>query len=162
VVDLNHDCHLHEGEPVKIGSHTVYAGGIRLSKENLAQTDLLVSFCDHSPTNVSLLSGGHLKFPMADFGGVPESFGAFLKASVIPVMECGLRVTIHCMGGFGRTGTALAGLIALLEPDISNPVAAVRERYCPFAVETPAQEAGITALKNAALAERLAAIEEGE
>ena len=162
MVARNHDCRLHEGEPVQIGSYTVYAGGIYLSEENLAQTDLLVSFCDRDPVNVSSRGGGRLKFPMVDFGGVPESFGAFLEASVIPVMEHGLRVTIHCKGGFGRTGTALAGLIALLEPDVSDPVAAVRKRYCPYAVETPAQEAGITALRNAVLAKRSTAVEEGE
>jgi protein-tyrosine phosphatase len=49
-------------------------------------------------------------------------------------------VEIACMGGRGRTGTALACLAVLdgVHPDVA--VAYVRERYSPKAVETPWQK----------------------
>ncbi len=51
------------------------------------------------------------------------------------------RLHVHCRAGHGRTGTTLAILASLwdLAPRDADPVAWVRERYCPNAVETAAQ-----------------------
>jgi len=152
VVRKNHDCRQHRGEPVNIGRFTVYAGGIHLSKQRLAETDVLVTLCDRPPLNLGSEKLRHLRFPMPDFGGIPLFLGTFLKIHVLPALADGLRVTFHCEGGFGRTGSALAALVALLETEVEDPTAAIRKRYCPGAVETPAQEAGIIELRNAARA----------
>lgn len=161
MVSQNHDCQLHHGDLVSIGSYEVYAGGINLSDETLANTDLLVTFCDRPPLNLGSQELDHKNFTMEDFGGVPRFFATFLVAHVIPAMEAGKRVTVHCEGGFGRTGTVLAGLIVLLEPDVDDPVAAVRERYCPRAVETRAQRDGIIELRDTERAKRATELKEG-
>lgn len=51
------------------------------------------------------------------------------------------RLHVHCRAGHGRTGTALAILATLWDmvPRDTDPVAWIRERYCPNAVETAAQ-----------------------
>lgn len=51
----------------------------------------------------------------------------------------GSDVGIHCMGGHGRTGTALAILAALSEQTDGDPVQWVRDRYCEEAVESAGQ-----------------------
>ncbi|MBB5155612.1 protein-tyrosine phosphatase family protein [Saccharopolyspora phatthalungensis] len=50
------------------------------------------------------------------------------------------RVEIACGGGFGRTGTALACLVALDGVPNHEAVAYVRENYSKRAVETPWQK----------------------
>lgn len=49
----------------------------------------------------------------------------------------GFAVAIHCVGGHGRTGTALAILAAL--GGENDPVEFIRRMYCPSAVESSAQ-----------------------
>jgi protein-tyrosine phosphatase len=49
------------------------------------------------------------------------------------------RVEVACAGGRGRTGTALACLVALDAGHPVDAVAYVREHYDPRAVETPWQ-----------------------
>ena len=46
------------------------------------------------------------------------------------------RVEVACSGGHGRTGTALACLVAIDAGPAVDPVAYVREHYDPRAVET--------------------------
>jgi hypothetical protein len=95
---------------------------------------------------------GHL----VDYGGVPDNWGAFLRQQVIPLLETGKKVLAYCVGSHGRTGTFLASLIALLEPDINDPIAAARERHCHHAVESLAQATAIFALKGRQLPEKYA------
>jgi hypothetical protein len=49
------------------------------------------------------------------------------------------RVEVACGGGKGRTGTALACLVAIDAPHVTDPVRYVREHYDSKAVETPWQ-----------------------
>jgi protein-tyrosine phosphatase len=49
------------------------------------------------------------------------------------------RVEVGCMGGRGRTGTALACLAVLDGAPAADAVAYVRQHYSPHAVETPEQ-----------------------
>ena len=53
----------------------------------------------------------------------------------------GERVEIGCLGGHGRTGTALACLAAMTGRLRSGAVDWVRTHYCPQAVETAEQVA---------------------
>jgi len=52
-------------------------------------------------------------------------------------------VEVGCIGGKGRTGTALACMAVLAGVPGSEAVAWVREAYRPEAVETPEQEAWV-------------------
>lgn len=50
-----------------------------------------------------------------------------------------LNILVCCVGGHGRTGTALAILAALTGAMTENPVRFIRETYCQRAVETKSQ-----------------------
>ncbi|MBI2000314.1 MAG: hypothetical protein HYS69_03830 [candidate division NC10 bacterium] len=52
----------------------------------------------------------------------------------------GQRVEIGCIGGLGRTGTALACMAILAGVPVDQAVSWVRANYSPHAVENPAQE----------------------
>jgi protein-tyrosine phosphatase len=56
----------------------------------------------------------------------------------------GQSVEIGCLGGHGRTGTALALLAVLAGHPSDDAVDWVRTHYCPKAVETDEQQAYVT------------------
>ena len=90
---------------------------------------------------------GHIDWP--DFG-VPESTQAVIEAlkTGLGRARSGQDVEIGCLGGHGRTGTALACLAVLAGHPARDAVAWVRSSYCAKAVETPEQEALVAALVN--------------
>lgn len=89
---------------------------------------------------------GIVKIGWRDFG-VPDLSRAFWESMVVALkricQERGgyLDVFVCCMGGHGRTGTALSILAALfgVVPDDMCPVQYVRDHYCNNAVETDSQ-----------------------
>ncbi|HEY7265490.1 MAG TPA: protein-tyrosine phosphatase family protein [Trebonia sp.] len=87
----------------------------------------------------------HVDWP--DFG-LPADTEAFLEAlkAVLERARSGQDVEVGCLGGHGRTGTALACLAVLTGHPASDAVAWVRSSYCAKAVETPRQEAFVAAL----------------
>lgn len=76
-----------------------------------------------------------------DFG-LPADGDAFASslAHLLQLARDGTRVEVGCLGGHGRTGTALACLAVLAGCAPTRAVAWVRTHYCPRAVETPDQE----------------------
>ena len=88
----------------------------------------------------------HLDWP--DFG-VPDDPDLLLTAlrSVIDRARTGERVEVGCLGGHGRTGTALACLAILTGYPAAGAVAWVRASYCQKAVETAGQEAFVSRLR---------------
>ena len=82
----------------------------------------------------------HIDWP--DFG-VPSDSAQVVAAlrSLHQRALGGARVELGCLGGHGRTGTALACLAILCGVPCSGPVAWVRENYCTSAVESDQQEA---------------------
>ena len=82
-----------------------------------------------------------------DFG-VPANAEAVVEAlrSVLERARSGQHIEVGCLGGHGRTGTALACLAVLAGYPAHDAVAWVRSSYCAEAVETPGQEAFIAAL----------------
>jgi hypothetical protein len=83
---------------------------------------------------------------MKDLAGVPKGWATFLADKVIPLLES-TSVLAFCRAGHGRTGTLLASLVALLEPDTEDPIASARTRYCCHAVETLGQAEAVFALR---------------
>lgn len=81
----------------------------------------------------------HLDWP--DFG-VPESTASTTTAlqSLLEKARAGQRVEVGCLGGHGRTGTALACLAVQAGQPADTAVDWVRTMYCRKAVETPEQE----------------------
>ncbi len=84
----------------------------------------------------------HLEWP--DFG-VPEEAARVAGAlRIVLNRACGRdRVEVGCLGGHGRTGTALACLAIMSGHPSSDATAWVRANYCTDAVETAQQEAFI-------------------
>ncbi|HZC26720.1 MAG TPA: protein-tyrosine phosphatase family protein [Actinopolymorphaceae bacterium] len=89
----------------------------------------------------------HLEW--ADFG-VPDDPATVVAAlrSVLDRARAGERVEVGCLGGHGRTGTALACLAVLAGHPAPDAVALIRTTYCPKAVETADQEAFVTRLRS--------------
>jgi hypothetical protein len=81
----------------------------------------------------------HVAWP--DFG-LPDDVGRFREqlSGLLSRAREGARVELGCLGGHGRTGTALACAAILSGYDASTAVAWVRAVYCDRAVETAEQE----------------------
>lgn len=81
----------------------------------------------------------HLDWP--DFG-VPTDPEAMITAlhTALGRARTGERVELGCLGGHGRTGTALAALAVLTGRRPDEAVSWVRTAYCDRAVETTEQE----------------------
>lgn len=76
-----------------------------------------------------------------DFG-VPDSSSTVMStvAAILKRAQDGESVEIGCIGGHGRTGTALACAAVLTGCPPDQAVDWVRRTYCPQAIETSAQE----------------------
>ena len=127
---------VHRGEPVRIASHTVYAGGGNyLTPADIKDYDIIVPLI---PVGDWIWKGGFkgrvLAYPMSDGGGMEGPWRDFLKE--IYQLSQKKKVLVFCAGGHGRTGTFLALMIALFEAGIDDPIAEIRKRYCKRAVES--------------------------
>lgn len=83
----------------------------------------------------------HARLPWADFG-VPDATD--LRVALEDVLDRARRsdrVEVGCLGGHGRTGTALACLAVMTGTPPGEAVAWVRATYCERAVETDEQSA---------------------
>lgn len=82
-----------------------------------------------------------LHLPVSDYGAPSgETLAAWPAASsrVREVLAAGGRVWVHCMGGCGRSGTAVLRLMVELGEEPSAALARLRA-VRPCAVETPEQ-----------------------
>lgn len=80
----------------------------------------------------------HLDWP--DFGVPDTASTTRALRSVLGRARAGERVEVGCLGGHGRTGTAVACLAISSGYPARNAVDWVRTAYCTSAVETPEQE----------------------
>jgi hypothetical protein len=89
----------------------------------------------------------HEHVPWPDFG-VPSDAGQLLTvlAAALDRALAGERVEIGCIGGHGRTGTALACLAVLAGLPAREAAGWVREHYCTAAIETAEQEEFVRSL----------------
>jgi hypothetical protein len=111
--------------------------------------------CDEPPTFGLYLDEhwappwDHAHLPWVDFG-VPDAVA--LRVALEDVLDRarrGERVEVGCLGGHGRTGTALACLAVLTGTPPGEAVAWVRAAYCDKAVETDEQRAFVAAFGQA-------------
>jgi hypothetical protein len=152
-----------------VGQYEIRLGGLKYyQRGDLDHADILVPLHDlkkdgvrglrpfsamrrlHVP-QAELFTPGHeytiIPAYLTDFGGLPGDWGNFLERRIIPRLREGRSLESFCIGSHGRSGSILASLIALLEPDVEDPIAAARERHCRKCVETPMQAEGIFALR---------------
>jgi hypothetical protein len=82
-----------------------------------------------------------------DFGLPEDPVGLKMKLqAVLRRAQAGERVEIGCLGGHGRTGTALGCLAVWDGVPSTEAVAWVRQEYCVDAIETADQEAFLRAV----------------
>lgn len=79
-------------------------------------------------------------FDWPDFG-VPDDLDALRRAlnDLLERARQGEQVEVGCLGGHGRTGTALACLAVMTGTPNEEALEWVRANYCPKAVETDVQ-----------------------
>jgi hypothetical protein len=109
--------------------------------------------CDPAPTFGLYLDQwwappwDHAHLRWVDFG-VPDA--GELRVALEDVLRRarrGQHVEVGCLGGHGRTGTALACLAVLTGTPPGEAVGWVRARYCEKAVETDEQRAFVAAFR---------------
>jgi len=83
-----------------------------------------------------------------DFG-LPADKAAFATAmsGALARARAGETVELGCLGGHGRTGTALAWLAMLSGISPDEAIGWVRANYCPHAVETAEQHAFVASFR---------------
>ena len=86
-------------------------------------------------------------FPIADFG-IPTDAAAFRSflERVLAGLSAGEGIYIHCAMGRGRTGTAVACLLALAGAE-GDPVGLTRALYRRDTVETAGQQAFVAGFR---------------
>ena len=85
----------------------------------------------------------HIDWPDFSLPADPAAFAAALT-SVAARLRRGDRVELGCLGGHGRTGTALACLAIVAGAPPETAVDWVRAHFCDKAVETDDQQAFVT------------------
>lgn len=73
-------------------------------------------------------------------GGLPPVKASFWRALIEACAARKAPLVIHCIGGHGRTGTALAAILIAYSIPADDAVEFVREHHCHKAIETLAQE----------------------
>jgi hypothetical protein len=157
----------HRGErPVKVGAYSIYLGGtmyfqagdvdnfdvlIPLTETGLPFGEMVEVDGSQPMKKMPPLTAGRkyqvLPLPIIDFQGPPANWGDVVRAKVVPLLASGKKVVAFCAGSHGRTGTLLASLIAILEPEAFYPIAVARKRHCSHAVETREQAEAIDKLR---------------
>lgn len=135
-------------DKIQVGKYYVYLGGMRdITLSSLDKIDYLICMGPVPDERVheGKFKGQILCWPMKDMGGVPPNYKDFLEW-IISELKKNKRIMLTCLGGHGRTGTVAAGLIALLEPGVNDPVKELRSRYCKEAVESNAQDNAVLGL----------------
>tara|TARA_Y100000310_G_scaffold182236_1_gene182304 strand:- start:10455 stop:11030 length:576 start_codon:yes stop_codon:yes gene_type:complete len=122
----------------------VYGGG-RTREVDPKPDMFLVSLDDNlSPqfyTNIlpmQKINNPFVDIPWRDYG-VPNVGITFWHKLVSTMRSLQQPVLIACVGGHGRTGTALSILCAMMSVDRQNPVKYIRDNYCDEAVESQSQ-----------------------
>ena len=148
----------HKGTPevFTIGAGFVKAGGDRdMFSWDLSGVDMIVNLTG-MPNNKVTWDDGVAKLLGPDHDllqrGTPEMLLRWTDSQAPPVsmlffselasvVQSGTNIMIHCMGGHGRTGTALVALAhaAELHYSSTDPVKWIREIYCKKSVETSTQ-----------------------
>lgn len=134
-------------KPVIIGGLPIWLGAERnITAAVVAKMDVILPLNGNIPEAYFGDAFQLIICGLKDQGGVPTTWRGFLD-TVIAAMTRGDRCLAYCTGGHGRTGVFGASLIALLEPDVEDPIAAIRKRHCEDAVESSQQKEAVFALR---------------
>lgn len=161
-VKLSSECHHYGHHPVfGINDVDIFAGKITSLKYNLRFFDIFLGLTggddrlmespilansEAQPLLDELMEGVKVASPKIitiewpDYGVPPVSKEFWQNLyKYLRDIDGYTAFGVACLGGHGRTGTALAILRGLSDPSIVNPVEWVRENYCECSVETEEQ-----------------------
>lgn len=157
---MAHGCtHTEITKVLTLGECDLHAGSEMQIRNQGHKFDLVISLTGHSvrkPVNFRMSIGSLRTFAalnsyakrkkhtiVIDWPDMsaPDLDAEFWQALHADLVNFSGRAVIHCLGGHGRTGTALAILAYLdgLTIGQADPVTWVREKYCQAAVETTSQ-----------------------
>ena len=156
----------HVHDEVKIANGKIYASGSRATGDKIKDTGefhipkqvsiyldglswkpITGIIVDKSNVDLSPLARGLNYVNWPDMSTIPAPKYTTLLHDTITLLNTGYIVEIGCIGAHGRTGTLIAGLIALTEGlDATASIKATRTRLCEHAIETRSQENMIYAL----------------
>ena len=156
----------HIRDEVNIANGKIYASGSRAMGDKLKETEspyiakqvsifldglswgpITKILVDITNTNLSPLVKGINYINWPDFSTISNDRYVTLLHDTINLLNAGYEIEVGCIGAHGRTGTFIAGLIALTEGlDAVSSIKATRDRLCTHAIETKSQENMIYAL----------------
>jgi len=145
----------HAGKIVKVGNTEVMVGSSNyIGREVQDWATIMVPLNEKIPFRFQPGRALPMVYwlPLVDYGGVPENWAHEVRFLLDQARHG--RLAFWCTGGHGRTGTLLASLIALAEPD-KDPIAEARARGCERMVETLDQLKGIVKLLPSAEHQRI-------
>ena len=151
----------HHGTAVKVGPHTVIAAAGRDldAADLIGKVDVLVNLGESARTAIESATekgwtGLCASVPMRDYGCWSVPVLRYQAERVLQWAAGGWKVGVCCVGGHGRTGTLIAAGIAIAEPEVEDPVEAVRQRHCRQAIESDVQIKAIFTLAGRQVPER--------
>lgn len=133
------------------GGWTVWAGAGADCTARLQEFDLLLnltgtSVFDRHTVGVRELAHWEVPSPIPEIVldwpdmGVVELPRNFWTELVEHLNRSPVRLLVFCVGGHGRTGTAMASIMVACGWGSADAIAWVRTNYCPRAIETHEQE----------------------
>lgn len=123
--------------PVKIGKYRVWLGGADYI-DDVSHVDTVVSLNGRLPRVPFGTRYDFVDAELADYGGVPTVWREFITNVAAEIIE-GKKFMGFCTGGHGRTGCFAASLVAVLCPEVADPIEYIRKGYCDRAVESSKQ-----------------------
>ncbi len=142
--------HNHRKVLVRVGDYEIFVGGSAfIEPGDLEDVDIIIPIDGSAPLPMIFGSSYEVLCGYVDRAeDVKNKWVDFIN-KVIVELQKGKKMFVYCFAGHGRTGTLLASLSAILETEEAtpDPILAVRQRYCPKAVETNRQAELIFALR---------------
>lgn len=147
-------CSHNAKEPVMIGGFPVWlAAHAALDWETTKEMDLILPLNGSKPRAPFGAFLPMLSVELQDYGGVPSNWAEFIKM-IAEYIKTNKKIVAYCVGSHGRTGCFAASLIALMEPEIEDPIAEIRKRHCHHAVESEKQAIAVFAIKGTPLPDK--------
>ncbi|MBI2099377.1 hypothetical protein HYT45_03140 [Candidatus Uhrbacteria bacterium] len=149
--------HHHRKVLVKVGNYEIFVGGSAFIKPgDLEDVDIVIPINAEDP--LPMVFGCRYDVLCGYNSGaedIKDKWANFINKVVVELQK-GKKIFAYCFAGHGRTGMLLASLVAVLESEEASPdpIFAVRERYCPKAVESNYQAEFVFALRGRELPPR--------
>lgn len=123
------------------GARKAPAGAVVLNCTGTPRRDpaVLPKSLDALQAHLSSDAVEEIVLPWPD-GGTPPVKRSFWRALIEACAARKAPLVIHCIGGHGRTGTALASILIAYSIPAQDAIEFVREHHCNRAIETTAQE----------------------